>query len=67
MKNRKIVTIGYGNVTKVKIGKDLPLAFVGGPCAIENRDHTLFMAEKIKHICDNFEHQGPMRNLVLNN
>jgi len=52
MKNRKIVTIGYGNVTKVKIGKDLPLVFVGGPCAIENRDHTLYMAEKIKNICD---------------
>ena len=23
--------------------------------------------KKIKHICDNFEHQGPMRNLILNN
>ena len=22
--------------------------------------------KKIKHICDNFEHQGPMKNLVLN-
>mgnify|MGYP001435049658 CR=1 FL=1 len=52
MKNRKIVTIGYGNVNKVKIGKDLPLAFVGGPCAIEDRDHTLYMVEKIKNICD---------------
>ena len=40
----KIVEVGYGNVKKVKIGGALPLAFVGGPCAIENRDHALFIA-----------------------
>lgn len=47
----KIVTVGYGKVNKVKIGGNLPLAFVGGPCAIENRDHAFMMAEKIAEIC----------------
>ena len=50
MKN-KIVSVGYGDVKKVLIGGALPLAFVGGPCAIENRDHSLFMAEAISKIC----------------
>ena len=48
---KKIVTIGYGKVKKVKIGGALPLSFVGGPCAIENRDHALFMAESISKVC----------------
>ena len=50
--DKKIVAVGYGNVKKVKIGGTLPLAFVGGPCAIENRDHALFMAEAIEKICE---------------
>ena len=49
--HQKIVEVGYGNVKKVKIGGNLPLAFVGGPCAIENRDHALFMADSISKIC----------------
>ena len=49
--NQKIVSIGYGKVKKVHIGGEYPLAFVGGPCAIESRDHALFMAEKISKIC----------------
>ena len=48
----KIVKVGYGKVNKLKIGGNLPLAFVGGPCAIENRDHALFMAESISIICE---------------
>jgi len=48
----KIVKVGYGKVNKIKIGGNLPLAFVGGPCAIENRDHALFMAESISKICE---------------
>lgn len=48
----KIVKVGYGKVNKLKIGGNLPLAFVGGPCAIENRDHALFMAESISKICE---------------
>ena len=47
----KIVKVGYGKVNQVSIG-DLPLAFVGGPCAIENREHALIMAEKIAKICN---------------
>ena len=45
--DKKIVSIGYGKVKKVEIGSNLPLAYVGGPCAIETKDHALFMAEKI--------------------
>jgi 2-dehydro-3-deoxyphosphooctonate aldolase (KDO 8-P synthase) len=52
---KKIVEIGYGKVSKVKIGGNLPLAYVGGPCAIETRDHALFMAEKISKICNKLE------------
>ena len=48
----KIITVGYGNVKKVKIGGTNPLAFVGGPCAIENRDHALFMSDAIAEICE---------------
>jgi len=36
------ITIG-----PVKIGNDLPLVLIAGPCQIENRDHTLFMAEAL--------------------
>ena len=52
---QKIVKVGYGNVQKVEIGGTLPLAFVGGPCAIENRDHALFMAESIAKICNKLD------------
>ena len=51
MKNNKIIEIGYGKVNKFSIGGHLPLAFIGGPCAIESRDHALFMAEEILKIC----------------
>tara|TARA_Y100000034_G_scaffold72127_1_gene86981 strand:+ start:3703 stop:4509 length:807 start_codon:yes stop_codon:yes gene_type:complete len=33
-------------------GKSKPFVFICGPCVIENEDHPLFMAEKIKEICD---------------
>ncbi len=49
---KKIVSIGYGKVKRVRVGKSLPLVFVGGPCAIESRDHALLMAEKIYNICE---------------
>lgn len=48
----KVVEIGYGDVKRVKIGGGNKLALIGGPCAIENRDHALMMADKIKKICD---------------
>ena len=45
------IIVGDKNVTKCKIGKKNDLVYIGGPCAIENRDHTLFMAENIFNIC----------------
>ena len=47
----KKLEIGYGKVNKVHIGENLPLAFLGGPCAIESRDHAFKMAELIGEIC----------------
>lgn len=46
----KTITIGYDDVTRIQIGPGLPLVFLGGPCAIESRDHTFMMAEKIGEI-----------------
>ncbi len=48
----KTIEVGYGDVSKVKIGYKLPLAFIGGPCAIESKEHTFMMAKRIKEICD---------------
>ena len=36
----------------MSIGRRHPLVFFLGPCVIESRDHTLFMAEKIKEIAE---------------
>lgn len=47
----KLLEVGYGVVTKVRIGGRLPLAFIGGPCAIESREHAFKMAELIADIC----------------
>ena len=47
----KIIEIGYGHVNKVEIGNKLPLAFIGGPCAIESREHAFKMAEMIGDVC----------------
>ncbi len=51
-KNSKVFSIGYGSVKKVKVGGNNPLLFIGGPCAIESRQHSLKMATRIKKICD---------------
>ena len=49
----KVVEIGYDQkVKKVVIGEGYPLALIGGPCAIESRDHAFFMAESIGKIVD---------------
>ena len=48
----KVIEVGYGKVKKVKIGGNGKLVLIGGPCAIENRDHAFMMAEKIGKICD---------------
>jgi 2-dehydro-3-deoxyphosphooctonate aldolase (KDO 8-P synthase) len=51
----KVIEIGYGDVKRVRIGGNGKLVLIGGPCAIENRDHALMMAEKITKICDDLE------------
>ena len=48
----KKIKVGYGKVKKISIGSKEPLVFIGGPCAIESKDHTFLMAEKIKKICE---------------
>lgn len=48
---KKMLEVGYGSVRKVKIGERLPLVFIGGPCAIESREHAFKMAESIDVIC----------------
>ena len=53
--SKKILSIGYDNVKPIKIGNGLPLVFVGGPCAIESYDHSMFMAEKIENICNDLK------------
>lgn len=48
----KTIIVGYDNkVRQVTIGGTEPLAFLGGPCAIESRDHALMMADRIGRIC----------------
>jgi 2-dehydro-3-deoxyphosphooctonate aldolase (KDO 8-P synthase) len=51
----KVIEIGYGDVRRVSIGGNGKLVLIGGPCAIENRDHALMMAERIAKICDDLE------------
>ncbi|SCW73127.1 2-dehydro-3-deoxyphosphooctonate aldolase (KDO 8-P synthase) [Sphingobium faniae] len=36
----------------VTVGNDLPFVLISGPCQIESRDHTLFMAEALKKAAD---------------
>lgn len=48
----KTITVGDTSVRSVTIGSTLPLAFIGGPCAIESRDHSFMMAERIGAICE---------------
>ena len=40
----KTIKVGYGKIKPIKLGSDLPLVFIGGPCAIESRDHAFLMA-----------------------
>ena len=39
------------NIGDISVGGDNPLAFILGPCQLENRDHAMFMAEKITKLC----------------
>ena len=51
----KVIEIGYGDVKRIRIGGNGKLVLIGGPCAIENRDHALMMADRIAKICDDLE------------
>ena len=46
----KVIEIG-----KIKISNNLPFVFIGGPCAIESREHSAFICGKIKEICDELD------------
>ena len=48
----KVIEVGYGKVKRVKIGGNEPLVFIGGPCAIESKDHAFMMADSISNICE---------------
>lgn len=48
---KRSIEVGYGTVGKVTIGDRLPLVFIGGPCAIESREHAFKMAKMIDTIC----------------
>lgn len=39
-------------ISTLRIGGGAPLCLVAGPCVIESRSHTLFLAESIKAICE---------------
>jgi 2-dehydro-3-deoxyphosphooctonate aldolase (KDO 8-P synthase) len=40
---------------KIKIGGDLPLFLIGGPCVLESEAHAIFLAGQIKAICDSLD------------
>ena len=44
------VSVGEG-ARAARFGNHLPLALIAGPCALESRDHALFMAENLAEIC----------------
>ena len=46
METNREVTVGRG-ARSVRVGNHLPLALIAGPCALESRDHALFMAEQL--------------------
>jgi 2-dehydro-3-deoxyphosphooctonate aldolase (KDO 8-P synthase) len=49
----KVISVGRDDkVRSVKIGGAEPLAFIGGPCAIESKEHSFKMAAAIGEICE---------------
>jgi 2-dehydro-3-deoxyphosphooctonate aldolase (KDO 8-P synthase) len=46
-----VVTIGEG-ARAARFGNALPFALIAGPCAMESRDHALFMADKLVRITE---------------
>src|SRR5688572_7103365 len=44
------MTLRHIQIGNVKIGNDLPMVLIAGPCQVESRDHALFMAESLIRI-----------------
>jgi 2-dehydro-3-deoxyphosphooctonate aldolase (KDO 8-P synthase) len=40
-------------IGRVTVGNDRPFALIAGPCALETRDHALFMAERLAALTSN--------------
>lgn len=56
MSSTKIIHVGRDDkVSQVSIGGANKLAFIGGPCAIESKEHSFRMAAAISDICDRLE------------
>jgi len=51
----RVIEVGYGKVKKVRIGGGNKLVLIGGPCAIEDRDHAFMMADRIGKICKDLD------------
>lgn len=51
MRESKVISVGSDGVSPVKVGSGQGLVFIGGPCAIESLDHSVYMAEEIGGIC----------------
>ena len=50
-RKNSVVVVGEGP-RAAKFGNDLPFALIAGPCALESRDHALFMAEQLAVLTD---------------
>ena len=40
------------NIGDFEVSNNLPFFLISGPCQLESRDHAIFIAEKIKKICE---------------
>ncbi len=55
MNNSRNIKIGDDSTQNIVIGEDLPLVFIGGPCAIESESHAIEMADQINNICNKLD------------
>jgi 2-dehydro-3-deoxyphosphooctonate aldolase (KDO 8-P synthase) len=51
----KVISIGGNGTREVRVGGSEALAFIGGPCAIESREHAFRMADSIGKVCDKLD------------
>ena len=50
-----MTSIRHIKIGSLRIGNDLPLVLIAGPCQIESRDHSLMMAEKLIKLTNKLE------------